>query len=103
MLYYVITAVVGVTESAESATAGPITIGEPAGGSSVSGTVTFPGTATGPLYVVLENEAAAAAIVAEADETVIQRFYLLRPELAIDLEDLIFIEFDDPLPVVPSG
>jgi hypothetical protein len=40
-----------------AATVGPVTIGAPAGGSTVSGTITFPSAATGPLYVVLADMA----------------------------------------------
>lgn len=47
----------GATTTNASATSGPITIG-PGTGSSISGTVTFPGTATGPLYVGVFDEAA---------------------------------------------
>ena len=39
--------------SAYSPTTGPVIIGEPAGSNTVSGTVTFGGTATGPMIVVL--------------------------------------------------
>jgi hypothetical protein len=35
---------------------GPVTIGAPSTGSAVSGTVTFSGTATGPMYVGLYNQ-----------------------------------------------
>ena len=50
-LYYRMSAIAGSTTSNPSATVGPITIGAPTGGHSVSGTLTYPGTATGPLYV----------------------------------------------------
>ncbi|HEY3270084.1 MAG TPA: immunoglobulin domain-containing protein [Geothrix sp.] len=48
----------GATTSNPSATAGPITPGPATGGFTVSGTVTFTGTATGPLYVGLYDQAA---------------------------------------------
>ena len=41
--------------SAYSSTVGPITIGAPTGGNTVSGQVTFTGTATGPLYTGFYN------------------------------------------------
>jgi hypothetical protein len=43
----------GSSTSPYSVVKGPVTIGAPTGGNAVSGSVTFPGTATGPLYVVL--------------------------------------------------
>jgi hypothetical protein len=43
--------VAGSSTSNWSSTAGPVTIGAPTGGNKISGTVTFGGTATGPLYV----------------------------------------------------
>lgn len=48
----------GATTSIASATAGPITPAPATGGFTVSGTITFTGTATGPLYVGLFDEAA---------------------------------------------
>jgi uncharacterized protein (DUF2141 family) len=51
--YYKISALVGVTESAASAVIGPVTIGATTGANTVSGIVTFPGTATGPMLVGL--------------------------------------------------
>jgi len=51
--YYKVSALVGATESAPSAVAGPITIGATTGANTVSGTVTFPGTATGPMLVAV--------------------------------------------------
>lgn len=39
-----------------STTVGPVTIGAPSTGSTVSGSVTFTGTATGPLYVGVYNQ-----------------------------------------------
>ncbi len=50
-LYFRAEGVAGSSTSGWSATVGPITIGAPTGGNTVSGTVTFTGTATGPLYV----------------------------------------------------
>ncbi|HUN54903.1 MAG TPA: carboxypeptidase-like regulatory domain-containing protein [Smithella sp.] len=52
--YYKISAVVGSTESAASAVAGPVTIGAATGLNTVSGTVTSSVTPTGPLYVGLD-------------------------------------------------
>lgn len=52
-VYAKVRAFVGATPSAWSAVAGPFTVGAPAGGSTVSGTVSFPGSAAGPLYVAI--------------------------------------------------
>lgn len=49
--YYQVTALVGATESARSVVVGPITIGAIGGGNTVSGSVTFTGSATGPMLV----------------------------------------------------
>ncbi len=49
--YYKVSSLVGTSESALSAAVGPITIGATTGSHTVSGTVTFPGTATGPMIV----------------------------------------------------
>lgn len=54
-LYFKVTALVGATESAASAVVGPVTIGTQTGGNTVSGTVAFPTTVYGPLYVGLYN------------------------------------------------
>lgn len=54
--YYKITALVGATESAPSAVVGPVTINATTGLSTVSGAVTFSGTATGPMLVGLFSE-----------------------------------------------
>lgn len=48
----------GTTTSNVSATSGPVTPAPATGGFTVSGTVTFTGTATGPLYVGLFDQAA---------------------------------------------
>jgi large repetitive protein len=53
--YFKTSMLVGTTESALSAVVGPITIGSLTGPNTVSGTVTIPGTITGPLYVGLYN------------------------------------------------
>jgi hypothetical protein len=45
----------GTATSAFSSVVGPITMGAPTGGVAVSGTVTYTGTATGPLYVGFYN------------------------------------------------
>jgi hypothetical protein len=45
----------GTATSAFSSTIGPVTIGAPTGGVAVSGSVTYPGTAAGPLYVGFYN------------------------------------------------
>ena len=50
-VYFKIAGVVGTSVSAASSVVGPVTIGATSGGNTVSGTVTFPGTATGPLLV----------------------------------------------------
>jgi hypothetical protein len=52
---YKVSSMIGSNESAPSDAVGPVTIGSPAGGVSVSGTVTFSGTATGPLWVVVHS------------------------------------------------
>jgi hypothetical protein len=55
-LYFVLTAVFGVTESAESDTFGPVTIGAPTPANySIAGTVNSGVTPTGPLYVGVYN------------------------------------------------
>jgi hypothetical protein len=56
--YYKVTSLVGTTESAPSAVYGPVTIGAIAGPNVLTGTVTFPGTATGPLYVGVFDQTA---------------------------------------------
>jgi hypothetical protein len=56
VLYYRIRSKVGASASAWSGVAGPFTVGAAAGGHTVSGTVTFPGTATGPLYVAVQDQ-----------------------------------------------
>ncbi len=48
--YYKVSSLVGANESAASGVVGPVTIGAIPGANVLSGTVTFPGTATGPLY-----------------------------------------------------
>lgn len=55
-LYFKMTALVGTTESAPSVS-GPVTIGNSTVGATVSGAVTFPGAATGPMMVGLYNTA----------------------------------------------
>ena len=45
--YYKISSLIGTTESAQSTAFGPVTIGAPTGGVSVSGAITFSGSATG--------------------------------------------------------
>jgi hypothetical protein len=49
--YYKITSLLGPAESAASTVVGPITIGALPGANVLTGSVTFPATATGPLYV----------------------------------------------------
>jgi hypothetical protein len=51
--YFALTAVSGSTESPTSNVVGPVTIGAPAGGHSVSGTISFGFTPSGPLYAVV--------------------------------------------------
>jgi uncharacterized protein (DUF2141 family) len=53
VLYFKMSAIVGATESALSAASGPVTIGATTGANTVSGTVTFPVAATGPMIVGL--------------------------------------------------
>jgi len=50
-LYFKMTATNGTGTSAASSVVGPVTIGAPTGQNTVSGTVTFTGTATGPMIV----------------------------------------------------
>ncbi len=45
----------GSSTSANSSAFGPVTMGAPTGGVTVSGSVTYPGTVTGPLYVGFYN------------------------------------------------
>jgi hypothetical protein len=52
-LYFKLLATDSAGSSAYSAITGPVTIGEPAGNNTISGTVTFSGTATGPLVVAI--------------------------------------------------
>lgn len=52
-LYFKLLATNSAGSSAYSAITSPVTIGAPTGNNTVSGTVTFNGTATGPMYVVL--------------------------------------------------
>ena len=58
--YFKMTALVGTTESAPTAVIGPVTVGATSGANILSGTVTFPGTATGPLVVGAYNSASNA-------------------------------------------
>ncbi len=51
--YFRLFATAGSSTSPPSAVFGPVTIGAPTGGNTITGTVTFPGTATGPLYTGL--------------------------------------------------
>jgi uncharacterized protein (DUF2141 family) len=53
VLYYKIRANVGTTSGSWSAPFGPVTIGAPSGGYTISGTVTYGTTPTGPLYVAI--------------------------------------------------
>jgi len=46
----------GITVNTTSSTIGPITIGQPTGGNSVTGSVTFTGTANGPLFVGMYDQ-----------------------------------------------
>ena len=48
--YFRLHGTAGSSISANSSVVGPVTIGAPTGGNTITGTVTFPGTATGPLY-----------------------------------------------------
>lgn len=50
--YFKIAALVGATEYPASAVTGPVTMGAGVGGNTLSGTVSFPGTATGPMLVL---------------------------------------------------
>ena len=53
VLYFKLRASSSAGNSAYSAITGPLTIGEPTGNNTLSGTVTFGGTATGPMVVVV--------------------------------------------------
>ena len=50
----------GASESTASGVVGPVTIGAILGANVLSGTVTFPGTATGPLYAGVFDQTAGA-------------------------------------------
>ncbi|HUX72300.1 MAG TPA: carboxypeptidase regulatory-like domain-containing protein [Steroidobacteraceae bacterium] len=64
-IYFKMTALEGTTESAPTAVVGPVTVGASSGANTVSGTVTFPGTATGSLIVgVHSNSGAYYSIIA---------------------------------------
>ena len=54
--YFRVQGVAGSSTSSWTAPIGPVTIAAPTTGNSVSGTVTFAGTATGPLYVGLYDQ-----------------------------------------------
>jgi hypothetical protein len=54
--YFSVQGVAGSSTSNFSPVVGPVTIGAPTGGNTVSGTVTFSQTATGPLYVGFANQ-----------------------------------------------
>ncbi len=57
VFYYVVTAVSSGLESDPSAVAGPVTIGDPTGGHTLSGNVTFEGfTATGTIWAAVVDE-----------------------------------------------
>jgi hypothetical protein len=53
--YFKMSTLIGSAESATTAVLGPVTVGTTSGANTVSGTVTFPGTATGPLIVGVHN------------------------------------------------
>ncbi len=53
--YFKVASKAGPTVSGWSAVVGPVTVGPGAGGITVSGIVTFPGTATGPLWIILQD------------------------------------------------
>jgi hypothetical protein len=48
--YFRLRGTAGSSNSPNSSVVGPVTIGAPTGGNTITGTVTFPATATGPLY-----------------------------------------------------
>ncbi len=56
VLYFKMTGLSGAAESAASSISGPVTIGDTTGANTVSGTVTYPGTATGPMMVGLFSD-----------------------------------------------
>lgn len=56
--YYKVSSLVGASESAASGVVGPVTIGAIPGANVLSGTVTFPGTATGPLFAGVFDQTA---------------------------------------------
>ena len=60
--YYAMSSLVGASESAKSAVVGPFVASASAGLSAVSGAVTFPGTATGPMYVGVYNNTTNALV-----------------------------------------
>ncbi|MBU6436171.1 MAG: carboxypeptidase regulatory-like domain-containing protein, partial [Betaproteobacteria bacterium] len=53
--YFKYTALVGATESAASPVTGPVTVAAATGANTVTGTVSFPVPATGPLVLALQN------------------------------------------------
>lgn len=66
-LYFVVTAVSDGVESAESGVFGPVTIGSVSGGYTITGTISFPDTATGPMYVGLNQYNAPGLTFAKID------------------------------------
>lgn len=55
------------------------------------------------VFVVLEDGDRLIDLMTDVDESVLEVFYLRRPELIFDLEDLVPAEFEDQLPVTPGG
>jgi hypothetical protein len=53
--YFKVSSLVDNAESAPSAVQGPILIGTTTGQNTISGTITFPGTASGPLYALITS------------------------------------------------
>lgn len=67
--YYKISALVGTAESSASAVTGPVTIGAATGANTLSGTVTYTGLATGPLYVGVYSDTAGVYVTRIANSS----------------------------------
>jgi len=55
------------------------------------------------VYVLLDDAEKSAEVVAEADQSVIERFYFLRPDLVAHFERLVPNDLFDQPPLAPSG
>ena len=73
--YFKVSALNSSGESAPSSVVGPVAIGPTSGANTVSGTVTFPGTATGPLYAGVYNVATNVFYIEEIAQSVSPQKY----------------------------